>query len=641
MKQAGTNNNYNHIKYFIVILLLVFGINNGFAQQKRSELQTKSSLAIKYYNAKDYEKAMPLLKEVHKLSRNSTYFRYYINSLMELKKYDEAEAMIQSEIKKQKTPRPEYYVHWGRVLKVQKRNEEAEAKFKEAIDKIPANKGSYLITANAFLTWGEYEYSKQTYQKGRETLKGEEFSYELARSYLYLRDYNNMVEEYLNLLRQDEKQLSRVQSSLSSAMRMDIDNGLRDKFRGQVLRRIQAEPQVIGYNRLLIWFFLQEKKFSSALRQSIALDKRTGVEAGQIAQLGNMALANKEYVEAQKAYGYLMAQGTESPFYMQAFARNMHATYMQYINEFSDDEANGKTLAEEFEAGLTYLKYGPATLYLVREYAHLEAFYLNNTEKALAILKEGLKVPQLKPEQIGVLKMEKADIYVYADDPWEAMLIYSQVIDANKKNALGDEVKLKKARLGYYMGNFSWAKAQLDVLKASTSKLTANDAMELSMMIGNNLNLDTTAVPLQMFASADLLFFQNRDEEAMAVLDSIAEKYPYHTLVDDILFRKAKIEVDNQNYALAAEYLITITTDFSYELLGDDALYMLAELNHYNLDEKEKAKDLYKQMLSMYPGSVFIEESRAKYRELRKIYPDKEPEGTEGLFDRAIENTEF
>lgn len=105
-----------------------------------------------------------------------------------------------------------------------------------------------------------------------------------------------------------------------------------------------------------------------------------------------------------------------------------------------------------------------------------------------------------------MLKTEMADIYIYAGDPWEATLLYSQVIESNKNNLLGDEVKLKKAMLGYYMGNFGWAKAQLDVLKASTSKFTANDAMELSMLIGNNLNLDTTAAPLQMFARADLLF---------------------------------------------------------------------------------------------------------------------------------------
>ena len=629
------------MRHFIILLILITGLNTGFAQQKRSEVQTKSSLAIRYYNAKDFEKAAPLLKEVHQLTRNSTYFRYYINSLISLNQFAEAESELQREIKKQKTPRPEYYVHLGQVYKSQNRDEEAQIMFQDAVNNIPANRGAYLTTANSFLAWGEYGLARDVYLKGRKTLPDQSFNYELARSYLYLRDYTNMMEEYLNLLREGEKHLARVQSSLSSAMRLDIDDGLRDQFRGQVLKRIQAEPNVIGYNRLLIWFFLQEKKFSSALRQSVALDKRTGAEDGQIAQLGDLALRNKEYIQAQKAYEYLMDKGEETPFFPQAFARNIHAKYMEYTNEGDGNLEQGQALATDFENGLLYLSIGPATLNLVREYAHLLAFYLNDPEKAISVLEEGEKVPQLKPEELGRLKAEMADIYVYADDPWEAMLIYSQVIDANKKNSLGDEVKLKKAKLGYYMGNFSWAKAQLDVLKASTSKLTANDAMELSMLIGNNLNLDTTAVPLQMFASADLLFFQNRPDEAMLVLDSIADIYPYHTLVDNILFRKAKIEMDNQNYALAAEYLQTIVTDFSYDLLGDDALYLLAEINNYHLGQAEKAKELYKQMLTSYPGSVFTEESREKYRELRKVYPDKEPEDKEGLFMRAIESSEF
>jgi tetratricopeptide (TPR) repeat protein len=259
---------------------------------------------------------------------------------------------------------------------------------------------------------------------------------------------------------------------------------------------------------------------------------------------------------------------------------------------------------------------------LISDYAHLLAFYLDDTEKAISVLEKGLEIPRLKPEESGMLKTEMADIYVFAGDPWEATLLYSQVIDANKNNSLGDEVKLKKARLGYYMGNFSWAKAQLDVLKASTSKLTANDAMELSMLIGNNLNLDTTAVPLQMFARSDLSFFRNKESEALATLDSIAEIYPYHSLAENILFRKAKIEIDRNNFETAAEYLQEITDNFSYGLLADDALFMLAELYNYHLDEKEKAKELYRMMLTRHPGSVFTDESREKFRELREIYPD-------------------
>ena len=161
------------------------------------------------------------------------------------------------------------------------------------------------------------------------------------------------------------------------------------------------------------------------------------------------------------------------------------------------------------------------------------------------------------------------------------------------------------------------------MLKASTSKLTANDAMELSLLISSNLEEDTSAVPLQMFARADLLFFQNKDSLAMATLDSISENYPYNSLVDNILFRKAKIEISQQNYTQVATYLKQIVDDFSYDLLCDDALFMLAEIYHYNLNDGEKAKKLYKEMLTQHPGSVFTDESREKYRELRKIYPDK------------------
>ena len=615
------------MRILIIIMLLFAGLSSVHAQQKltpkQKQQQTNTKLALAFYNSKDYEKAAPLLLEVYKVSRNNYYFRLYITSLLELKEYDRALEQIQTEIEKQKNTKPSLYINWGYVLKAQDKVEEAEEKYRKALQNIPSSKGSYLVTASTFLQWREFEWAKKTYLQGREEIPKEQFNYELARANLYLRDYEEMMEEYLNLIRQDEKQINRIRSSLASAMSLDVDDSLRDQFRKQILRRIQAEPAVTGYNRLLIWFLLEEKKFSSALRQSIALDRRTGNEDVQIFRLAQMALKSKEYSNARDAFEYLLDKGPENPFYMQAYGQNIHASYMEFTTEYREDTTRGKELAQQFKEGLDYLSYTPASINLIQEYARLLAFYLDQPEEGIAVLKRGMDIPKLKPMQSGILKTELADIYVYADDPWEATLLYSQAIEANKDNTLGDEAKLKKAKLGYYLGNFSWAKAQLDVLKASTSKLTANDAMDLSMLISNNLNLDTTAVPLEMFSRADLLFFRNKDSMAMNTLDSISDLYPFHSLVDDILYRKAKIEIDRQNYALAAEYLEGIRTDFTYELLADNALFLLAEMYNFEMDQKEKAKELYGEMLTMHPGSVYIEESREKFRELRKIYPDE------------------
>ncbi len=630
------------MKYSYIILLFTLILNQGFAQNRQKEIQTNSKLALAHFNAKDYEKAAPLLISVYELSRNSYYFRLYITSLIELQEFEEAKGQIQKELKKQKPPKPEFLIHLGHVLKSEKKIPEAEEAFSQAVKNISANKGSYLIAANTFLQWREFEWASKVYLKGRENLAGEQFNYQLARVYLYLRNYEKMMEEYLNLIRQDEQQLQRVQSSLSSAMRLDIDDGLRNKFRTQILKRIQSEPGVTGYNRLMIWFLLQEKQFPGALRQSIALDRRTGEENEQIYRLGRMALNNKEYSVARRAFDYLLQKGEESPFYVPAYAHNIQASYMEFTSADPQKRAGGDELAVRFSEGLDLLGYSQATLNLIRDYAHLLAFYLDDIKKALAVLEKGLDIPRLKPRESGSLKTEMADIHVFSSDPWEATLLYSQVIDANKDNPLGDEVKLKKAKLGYYMGNFSWAKAQLDVLKASTSKLTANDAMDLSMLIGNNINLDTTTVPLEMFARADLLFFRNQEDQALATLDSIAGMFPYHSLGDEVLFRKSKIEIRRNNFEKAAEYLEKIRTDFSYELLADDALFMLAELLNYQLDRKEEAKEIYKQMLTTHPGSVFTEESREKYRELRKVYPDKRPAPEEDfLIQEEITPDEF
>ena len=89
-------------------------------------------------------------------------------------------------------------------------------------------------------------------------------------------------------------------------------------------------------------------------------------------------------------------------------------------------------------------------------------------------------------------------------------MYYSQVEKDFKHEVIGQEAKFKKIKIDYYTGKFNWAQAQLNILKQSTSKLIANNAMELSLLISDNLNLDTTQLTLQIYANAELLIFQNK-----------------------------------------------------------------------------------------------------------------------------------
>jgi len=602
------------VRYFVTVLMFVF-LASGAAGQVRID-QTTTELAARYFSEGDFQRAAPLYKDIYAASGNSLYFRRYIQCLAELGEFGEAENELRREIRKSKQPRPEWNIYEGYLLKRQNLTREAREKYLGAIALIPANAAAYINTASIFIQWQEYEMAERVFLTGREKIPGVTFHSELAQVYLYLRNYSRLIEELLEVVRASESNLPLAQSYLNSAMYMDIENDIREEFRTALLRKVQAEPEVTNFNRLLIWFFLQEKQFSAALRQSVALDRRTGGEEMQILNLARMALNNRNYAEAEAAFSYVLSKGKENPAWAQAYRQKLHAGYLRYTGSGTAHRDSAAILSGEFEEGLEVLGYNAQNVSLIREWGHLLAFYLGDTVKAIAVLEKGLAIPALRPPLSGELKTELADVYVLAGDPWEATLLYSQVIDAHRDNALGDQVKLKKARLGYYLGQFSWAKAQLDVLKASTSKLTANDAMELALFIGDHADQDSTEEALGMFAQADLLFFRHEDQEALALLDTLSHRFPWHALGDDILMRKARIDERRGAYAAAVTHLEKITTSYAGEPLADDAYFLLAEIWQYRLRDAGKAAQAYREILFSYPGSIYVSEARKRYREL-------------------------
>ncbi|WP_423130574.1 tetratricopeptide repeat protein [Gaoshiqia sp. Z1-71] len=580
----------------------------------------KLQLASRYYQSRDFDKAALLYRELYETTGSNYYFEVYLTCLVENADFETAEKEIKRELRRTGND-PVLYVQWAYLLKKQGRNDEAEAMFRQALTSVRNNKPDLVRLGNTLINRGEYEYAALLYREGRKKMPGENFHYELGRVYLFQRDYNAMFDEYLLLIREDETALSQVESTFQSALRMDVDQSLHEQFRVRVLKSIQQAPDVLVYNRLLIWIFMQEKNFAAALRQQIALDRRTGEEDRQIIELARIAGRNNEYAEALNAYDYMLKKGRSGAYYKNVLLEQMQLVYLQFVENPLENQTP-ETIASRFDETFQELGYFPETYSLILDYAHLLTFYMRQAEKAIRLLEDGMAIPNLSRVQQDELKTELADVQVYKGDVWEAVLLYSQVIERNKTNDLGDEAKLKKARLAYYMGDLKWAKAQLDVIKASTSKLVANDALELSLFIGNNMNLDTTQVPLQLFARADLYSFRNEAEKAWTLLDSIGKAYPYHSLIDDIYYRKANLSVAAGDYQQAAVFLEQITTTYPYDLLGDDAMFRLAGIYGQRLNRKEEAMALYQQLLVQYPGSVYVSEARRHFREMRGDFGD-------------------
>ena len=257
------------------------------------------------------------------------------------------------------------------------------------------------------------------------------------------------------------------------------------------------------------------------------------------------------------------------------------------------------------------------TLFAIRQLANLKAFYLHQTTEAETLLENVLTLNNQDLKSIADVKLELADIYLINNNRWDAALLYGQVEKSFSNEPLGQEAKFRNAKLSFYYADFNWAKAQLDVLKASTSQLIANDALDLSLLLQDQLNFDSTGSALEIYAKAELMLFKNQTNKALLVLDSINLKYPNNNLAAEILISKSKIYTQQKEFKKAANALIEISEKYNYSIWADNALFNLASLEEQELNNPTLAQIHYEQLITNFPGSLFGIEARKRFRNLR------------------------
>jgi tetratricopeptide (TPR) repeat protein len=247
----------------------------------------------------------------------------------------------------------------------------------------------------------------------------------------------------------------------------------------------------------------------------------------------------------------------------------------------------------------------------------LYAFYMKQYDTAIAVLEEVVQTSVYDVRMKSKAKINLGDIYLLKGEAWESTLIYSQVEKDMKEDPLGHEAKLRNAKLYYYKGDFELAQEQLDVLKMATSREISNDAIELSLLIQDNTGLDTTTDAMVAYAAIDLAVFQHHYTEALIYCDSLLQKFPGHSLSDEVLWMKYMVYRRIGKPTEALQQLEKINLSYSQDLYGDDALFYSGEIYEKELNDSEKAMASYEKVLLNYPGSTFSVEARKRYRRLR------------------------
>ena len=592
-----------------VLFILLFFTSFAFSQQ----IDQKS--AYQYYINGEYENAIIGYKELIDKRFSPSYFIPYYSSLLKVKNFKLAESFAKNLTKKY-PGNLQYKI--GVILAANKSGNIKKSNFlySKFLNKMGGGRSQAISASSFFSRYEFYDEALEIYRLSKEINPKNSFGVQKAQLFSKMGEVELMIKEFLSVMEKNPNQSKMVTAKIQKF----IDNdGIKSEknyslVKKLLLQKVNNEEDRTDFSEMLIWLFMQNNKFKMALVQAKAVDRRTNSNGDIVYDLAETFLNNEDFELAVQAYDYVISRGKNNLLYIDANINRLFAL-TKYLSSKDKDYS---ILNDDYKELINELGANNKTVILYTNFAHFNAFYLHDLVAAENLLIDAMLISAINDMDLAECKMEYADILLLKGNIWQSMLYYSQVEKDFKEHPIGHEAKLRRAKISYYQGDFRWAQAQLESLKASTSKFISNNAMELSLLITDNFNLDTTEIPMKIFAKADLLFYQQKYEDALLKYDSLLNRFNGHSLTDEIYMRKADIYISSGQIENALKYYKKIDEDWSLDILADDALYKQAKIYDDMLNDNKLALLTYNKILIDYNSSIFVEESRRRIRELSK-----------------------
>lgn len=603
------------LRFFAMIIMCFVMSLQSIVAQNGNQRQIDERLAREFYYKKDYEKARDIYKNLYDNYNQVQYFNQYADCLILTGDYEAAEKAFKSFLKK--NPQNwKSHIDLAYVYSQQGENDKARKYLNKILKDVPETKSAIFEVANLLRSKNFNDQALDLFNKGAKN-PNINYSFNLEKAYTYnsMLDFENATECYLLYLKEQPEQYEMVKNRFRVMMMYDINGNVDDVIRMALLKKTQEDPENEEFSSLLMWYSLQQQDYELALMQLKALDRRgDGDYERDLIYIAQIAGDNRQYDIAVDAYDYILKKSNEGVYYVQATVGFIKNSYEKAVTEGNHDKKFYENLSKKIDDALEKIGFSSDMIPLVLVQADIMAFEMQHYDEAKALLNNVLEM-NMPPKTKAEVKMKLADIYLLTDEVWEATLLYSQIEKSLKNEPIAHEARFKNAQLRYFIGEFEWANAALNILKSATSKLVANDAMTLSLTISDNLEYDT--IGLQRIAKADYYIYQHRYALANQMLDSVVAYNPNEVSLPNAFYRKAKIALNSGDYELADSLYKRVYEGYADSYIADEALIEDALLLENQLNRKEEAMECYSQLFDYYTASVYVAQARKSYRRLR------------------------
>ncbi|MBZ0198536.1 MAG: tetratricopeptide repeat protein [Ignavibacteriaceae bacterium] len=593
--------------------------------QNMGDLNNRFMLAQSYEQAGEFQKSKDILEDLVKRQPDNYQFfdalnRIYIN----LKEYDKSAASIQDRLNKN----PLDLNLWGMLgstYHVMGNEQKAFSVWDEALKKVPQNQINYRVMANFAMQRRAFEKAAEYLLAGKKISNDPKiFSYDLGNIYSLTMQYKEAAEEYSDILSSDPNQMRTVESRIMSYINKPGALEPTLKVFGS-----RADENNISSVYMLARLFIEADDYKKAFDLYLDIDSKQKNQGSELFNFAQAAYSEKHFDMAAQAFNTIIERYPNSPL-----ASNSKLGYAKTLET---------SLGEEYKAIVPAWKpyYSPVTIPsskiegVIEAYNNIINLYPHSEQAYEAYWRLGRMKLSMQNDVTGaeqyfnkiitesplsifypdaLLDLAKVEIIKGSIESSEKY--YNKVIETKRSpTEQRNQANFNLAKIYFARGDFIKAKSFCGEVTANLKSNTANDAIELSLLMNTQMNDSSKLV---IFGEAELLVAGNKFEDALVKYRMVSEDNKSLMAAALAKLRTAEMEIALNKYDEAGLTLGKIADAGSENIYADKALYLLAKIYEYGTKDFKKAAETYEKLLAQFPSSLYLDEARNAIINLRK-----------------------
>jgi len=590
-----------------------------------------------------FEEALPILESLYKENpRSYVFFDLYTDCLVNLKQFDEAEAIAREQVEQQRF-RIQAAMKLAEILHLRGDRDQAMEIWMDEAEREAGNIQSYYTIGSSMASRQEYDAAINLYRSaqkrfGNETL----FLNELANIYLQAGRFEESVNEYFRLIIHSPDQMSLVQQRFLRMRDQNLFEIAAFELEDQLLELNHNHEAYSSLYQLLTWLLLETEEYQRAFIFARHYENQTSYTIYSLFSLANQLLSARQFELATDAYEYYIHESDGSSLRYRSM-EELAAAYTQWVqylkqNNLENEARYRELYSKAYNINEELLNTAPNYDRIDRVYARiidLSVDFYKDIEKAEYWYQ---KMTESNVRQDEAFKYyAEGRIALFKKDFTTARQTLTRADRATDSSNLSERARYYLSLSDFFAGDFEFAEIQLRSLERRHTSYYANDAIKLRMWIKNGKRADTTGALLKTISESMYSMHVGDYENAIQSLEPIMASshnpfaddlvvelgsslpMEYNTLVLQLIQRV----LNSQPFSPLKERLLWDKANLVEQMLLYDGAHPTSPVSYDFLDgseilpyNQENLQDLYEDLLMEFPDGFYATFAREKLQEL-------------------------